>query len=84
MNFCIARYLRFKSSPINAMWFIKTNFLEGVLKYFQLSIGAIVISKILPLRALKTEKNATWGLPFTQFRVLFDVSVENSCKKRNF
>ena len=32
MNFCIERYLRIKSSPINAIWFIKTNFLEAILK----------------------------------------------------
>ena len=43
MNFYIARYLRIKSSPVKAVWFIKTNFLEGVLKYFRLSIGAIVL-----------------------------------------
>ena len=46
MNICIARYLRVKSSPINAIWFIKTNFLEGVLKYFRLSIGAIVLFEL--------------------------------------
>ena len=38
MNFCIAGYLRIKSSPNNAIWFIKTNFLEAI-KYFRLSIG---------------------------------------------
>ena len=55
MNFCIAGYLRIKSSPNNAIWFIKTHFLEAI-KYFRLSIGAIVLfnSKFLPLRALKT------------------------------
>ena len=42
MNFCIAGYLRIKSWPNNAIWFIKTNFLEAI-KYFRLSIGAIVL-----------------------------------------
>ena len=42
MNFCIAGYLRIKSSPNNAIWFINTNFLEAI-KYFRLSIGAIVL-----------------------------------------
>ena len=56
MNFCIERYLRIKSSPINAIWFIKTNFLEAI-KYFRLSIGVIVLFEVFrPLRALKTEK----------------------------
>ena len=32
MNFCIERYLRIKPSPINVIWFIKTNFLEAILK----------------------------------------------------
>ena len=48
MNICIARYLRIKSSPINAIWFIKTNFLEGI-KYFRLSIGAIVLFEVFTL-----------------------------------
>ena len=48
MNFCIAGYLRVKSSKINAIWFIKTNFLEGI-NYFRLSIGAIVLFEIFTL-----------------------------------
>ena len=86
MNFCIARYLRIKSPPIKAVWFIKTNFLEGVLKYFRQSIGAIVFFEDFTLAHAGSQnwKKATWGLPLTQFRVAFDVSVENSCKKRNF
>ena len=57
MNFCIARYLLIESSPINAIWFIKTNFLEGVLKYCRKYWCNRVFSKILPLRAIKTEKS---------------------------
>ena len=48
MNFCIARYLRIKSSLINAIWFIKTNFLKGI-QYFRLSIGAIVLFEVFTL-----------------------------------
>ena len=48
MNFCIERYLRIKSSPINAIWFIKTNFLEAI-KYFKLSIGVIVLFEVFTL-----------------------------------
>ena len=77
------RYLRIESSPINAIWFIKTNFLEGVLKYFRLSIGAIVLFEDFTLAGSQYWKKATWGLPLTQFRVAFDVSVENSWNKRN-
>ena len=82
MNFCIERYLRIKSSPINAIWFIKTNFLEGI-KYLRLSIGAIVLFEVFTLASSQNWKKATRGLPLTQFRVAFDVSVENSSKKRN-
>ena len=45
MNFCTARYLRIKSSPNNAIRFIKTNFLEAI-KYFRLNIGAIVLFEV--------------------------------------
>ena len=48
MNFCIAGYLRLKSSPNNAICFIKTNFLEAI-KYFGLSIGAIVLFEVFTL-----------------------------------
>ena len=48
MNFCIAGYLRMKSSPNNAIWFLKTNFLEAI-KYFRLSIGAIVLFEVFTL-----------------------------------
>ena len=48
MNICIARYLRIKLSPINAIWFIKTNCLEGI-KYLRLSIGAIVLFEVFTL-----------------------------------
>ena len=30
MNFCIAEYLQIKSSPNNAICFIKTNLLEAI------------------------------------------------------
>ena len=55
MNFCIAGYLRIKSSPNNAIWFIHTNFLDAI-KYFRLSIGAIVLFEVFTLRALKLKK----------------------------
>ena len=42
MNVCIAGYLRVKSSPSNAIWFIKTNFLKAI-EYFRLSIVTIVL-----------------------------------------
>ena len=45
MNFCVSGYLRIKSSPNNAIWFIKTNFLEAI-KYFRLNIGAIVLFEV--------------------------------------
>ena len=47
MNFCIAGYLLIKSSPNNAIWFLKTSFLEAI-KYFRLSIGAIVQRSFYP------------------------------------
>ena len=50
MNVCIAGCLRIKFSPRNAIWFIKTNFLEAI-KYFRLSIGAIVLFKVFTLAA---------------------------------
>ena len=59
MNFCIAGYLRIKSSPNNAIWFIKTNFLEAI-KYFQLSIGAIVLRSFYPCGLSKLKKKGTW------------------------
>ena len=57
MNFCIAGYLRIKSSPNNAIWFLKTNFLEAI-KYFRLSIGAIILFEVFTLACsqIKTEK----------------------------
>ena len=55
MNFCIAGYLRIKSSSNNAIWFIQTNFLDAI-KYFRLSIGAIVLFEVFTLRALKLKK----------------------------
>ena len=55
MNFCIAGYLRIKSSPNNAIWFIKTNFLEAI-KYFRLSIGAIVLRSFYPCGLSKLKK----------------------------
>ena len=58
MNFCIAGYLRIKSSPNNAIWFIKTNFLEAI-KYFRLSIGAIVLRSSYPCGISKLKK-VTW------------------------
>ena len=48
MNFCIAEYLRIKSSLNNAICFIKTNFLEAI-KYFRLSIGEIVLFEVFIL-----------------------------------
>ena len=59
MNFCIAGYLRIKSSPNNAIWFIKTNFLEAI-KYFRLSIGAIVLRSFYPCGLSKLKKKGTW------------------------
>ena len=58
MNFCIAGYLRIKSSPSNAIWFIKTNFLEAI-KYFRLNIGAIVLRSFYPCGLSKLKK-ALW------------------------
>ena len=58
MNFCIAGYLRIKSSPSNAIWFIKTNFLEAI-KYFRLSIGAIVLRSFYACGLSKLKK-ASW------------------------
>ena len=45
MNFCTVVYLRMKSSPNNAIWFVKTSFLEAI-KYFRISIGAIVLFEL--------------------------------------
>ena len=45
MNFCSAGYLGIKSSPTNAVRFIKTNFLEAI-KYFRPNIGAIVLFEL--------------------------------------
>ena len=45
MNFCIAEYLRIKSSPNNAICFIKTNFGEAI-KYCRLNTGAIVLFEV--------------------------------------
>ena len=47
--FALRDIYRIKSSPNNAIWFKKTNFLEAI-KFFRLSIAAI----FYPLRALKT------------------------------
>ena len=55
MNFCIAGYLRIKSSPNNAIWFLKTNFLE-VIKYFRPSIGATVQRSFYPCGLSKLKK----------------------------
>ena len=48
MNFCIAGCVRIKSSRNKAICFIKTNFLEAI-KYFRLSIGAIVVFEVVIL-----------------------------------
>ena len=48
MNFCTVGYLRIKSSPNNASRFIKTSFLQAI-KYFLLSIGAIVLFEVFTL-----------------------------------
>ena len=48
MNVCIAGYLRIQSSPRNVISFVKTNFLEAI-KYFRLSIGAIVLFEVFTL-----------------------------------
>ena len=58
MNFSIAGYLRIKSSPNNAIWFINTNFLEAI-KYFRLSIGAIMLRSSYP-SGLSKLKKVTW------------------------
>ena len=55
MNFCIAGYLLIKSSPNNAIWFLKTSFLEAI-KYFRLSIGAIVQRSFYPYGLSKLKK----------------------------
>ena len=62
MNFCIAGYLRIISSPNNAIWFLKTNFLQAI-KYFLLSIGAIVQRSFYPcgLSKLKTLRGCQRG-----------------------
>ena len=61
MNICIAGYLRIKSSPINAIWFIKTNFLEAILKnknIFRLSIGSIVLFDVFTLAGSQNWKKS--------------------------
>ena len=60
MNFCIAGYLRIKSSPNNAICFIKTNFLEAI-KYFGLSIGAIVLFEVFTLAGSQNPTNVYTG-----------------------
>ena len=60
MNFCIAGYLRLKSSPNNAICFIKTNFLEAI-KYFGLSIGAIVLFEVFTLAGSQNPTNFYTG-----------------------
>ena len=84
MSFCIVGYLRIKSSTTNAIWFIKTNFLEAI-KYFRLGIGAIVLFEIFTLaRSQNWHFGALPGSPLTQFRVIvYFVSVENPWNKRN-
>ena len=59
MNVCNGGYLRIQSSPRNAIWFIKTNFLEAI-KYFRLSIGAIVLFEVFTLAGSQNRKKATW------------------------
>ena len=53
MSSCVERYLRIKSSPINAICFIKANFLEAVLKNKNIldyiGIGAIVLFEVFTL-----------------------------------
>ena len=56
MNFCIARYLRIKSWPKNAICFTKTNFLEEI-KYFRLRISAIVLFKVFALAGSQNPTN---------------------------
>ena len=66
MKFCIERYLRIKSSPINAIWFIKTNFLEAILKnkkYFRLSIGEIVLFEVFTLAGSQNWKKKATRMP---------------------
>ena len=46
MNFCIAGYLRIKSSPNNAICFIKTNLLE-VINIFDQVLVQLFFSKFL-------------------------------------
>ena len=55
MNVCIAGYLRIQSSPRNVISFVKTNFLEAI-KYFRLSIGAIVLRSFYPCGLSKLKK----------------------------
>ena len=55
MNFCTAGYLRIKWSPNNAIRFIKTNFLEAI-KYFRLSISAIVLLEVFTLAGSQLKK----------------------------
>ena len=60
MNFCTAGYLRIKSSPNNASWFIQTNFLEAILKIFSTKHWCNgSFQSFYPCRLL-TEKKATW------------------------
>ena len=61
MNFCVERYLPIKSSPINAICFIKTNFLEAI-TYFRLSIGVIVFFEVFTLAGVSKLKKSH-GMP---------------------
>ena len=63
MNFCIERYLRIKSSPVNAIWFIKTNFLEAILKNKNILTKYWCNSSFrsfYPCGLSKLKKKATW------------------------
>ena len=48
MNFLHCGIFTNKTILNNAIWFIKTNFLEAI-KYFRLSIGAIVLFEVFTL-----------------------------------
>ena len=59
MNFCTAGYLRIRSSLKNAIRFIKTSFFEAI-KYFRLSVGAIVVFEVFTLAGSQNWKKARW------------------------
>ena len=66
MNFSTAGYLRIKSSPNNAIRFIKTSFLQAI-KYFRPSIGAIVLFEVFTLAGSQNWKKARWMLKRTAY-----------------